>query len=199
MAKPSFMLRYVTHNLLYLALAHRLPIDIALPWFAYAAIDFLEHYIDARMTVFEYGTGGSTLFFSARCKAVVSVEDNEEWLATLGRQVEARGLKNLTLYHRPFDFKNPINFDESAYVGAIGDGIYDIIVIDGQDESLNERPVCFLKAEEHVRQGGIIIVDDSWRPTYSALRCRSRARRVEVFESPGPLRYGVTSTDIYFY
>ena len=87
-AKPSYVPRYVTHNLLYLAVAHRQPIDIALPWFAYAAIDFLAHYIDPRMTVFEYGTGGSTLFFATRCKAVVSVEDDEQWLEKWPRNFE---------------------------------------------------------------------------------------------------------------
>ena len=197
--KPSYVPRYVKHNLLYLSLAHRLPIDLALPWFSYAAIDYLERYVDPQMTVFEYGSGGSTLFFATRCKAVVSVEDNHQWLATLDRSVKAHGLKNVTLHHRPFDFNNPHNFNDSAYVAAIGETSYDIIVIDGQDYSLKERPVCFWKAEKRVSKGGIIIVDDSWRPTYSALRRRNKARRVEVFESPGPLRYGVTSTDIYCY
>jgi hypothetical protein len=48
-----------------------------------------------------------------------------------------------------------------------------------------------------VKPGGIIAVDDSWR--YVQLRHSSNAKRVEVFESVGPARLGITSTDIFFY
>lgn len=38
---------------------------------------------------------------------------------------------------------------------------------------------------------------DSWR--YRELRAQHRAHRLEVFESVGPARFGVTSTDVYFF
>jgi predicted O-methyltransferase YrrM len=59
------------------------------------------------------------------------------------------------------------------------------------------RPVCFARAERQVRPGGIIVVDDSWR--YPALRQANRARHFRDFQSVGPFRPGVTSTDIFFY
>ena len=43
--------------------ARKRPLDLEIPWFSYAAIDFLEDYLQPEMSVFEYGTGGSTLFF----------------------------------------------------------------------------------------------------------------------------------------
>jgi spermidine synthase len=74
---------------------------------------------------------------------------------------------------------------------------FDVIVVDGSEEWTRIRPVCFEKAQEHIKPGGIIVVDDSWR--YSEIRERHRAKSFRVFQSVGPCRPGVTSTDIYFY
>ena len=47
------------------------------PWITYPAIEFLKQ-LDLRdKTVFEYGCGGSTVFWSGVAKRVDSVEDNE--------------------------------------------------------------------------------------------------------------------------
>jgi predicted O-methyltransferase YrrM len=185
--------RYLAHNII----AKHSPLDLQLPWFSYAAIDFLEGYLRDTMDVFEWGTGGSTLFFTRRCRSVVSVEDDPQWLQLVKQQIQSQQLPNSTIHFRPYDFETPIDFADSDYVKAIEGGDYDVIVIDGQDITLGERPVCFRVAEAHVRPGGIIVVDDSWR--YTSLRTHNRADRCQVFQSTGPARYGVTSTDIYFY
>ena len=49
----------------------------------------------------------------------------------------------------------------------------------------------------HIKPGGIIVVDDSWR--YPKLRQENRAQKHRIFQSVGPCRPGVTSTDIFFY
>ena len=74
---------------------------------------------------------------------------------------------------------------------------FDIVVVDGSEEWTQVRPVCFQYAENFVRKGGIIVVDDSWR--YPVLRRENKAKRYQVFQSVGPCRPGVTSTDIFFY
>ena len=61
------------------------------------------------------------------------------------------------------------------------------------------RADCFKRAESNITPGGIIVVDDSWFPDCAALRNSNRAKRVRMFESTGPCRIGVTSTDVYFY
>jgi hypothetical protein len=75
--------------------------------------------------------------------------------------------------------------------------MFNVIVVDGTEWTPNVRPICFRSAEEQVAPGGIIVVDDSWR--YRQLRQRNRAKRFQIFESVGPARFGVTSTDVYFY
>ena len=59
------------------------------------------------------------------------------------------------------------------------------------------RPVCFQLAETVIKPGGIIIVDDAWR--YADIIKNHLAKERRDFQSIGPCRPGVTSTDIYFY
>ena len=190
---PQRLPRYLTHNVF----TRRTPLDLELPWFSYAAIDFLEDYLRSEMRVFEFGSGGSTLFFGARCAAVAGVEDDANWRQLVLSKAEERGLGNIVLRHAPFDFAQRSGFETSEYLNAVRESRADVIVVDGNDPSFEFRPICFRAAEAEIAAGGIIIVDDSWR--YTELRSDNRARRVEVFESVGPARFGVTSTDVYFY
>jgi len=178
--------------------AHKRPLDLEIPWFSYAAIDFLENYLRPEMTAFEYGTGGSTLFFSQRVKAVLSVEDNPEWYNLVTQRLSEKSVSNVCVKLHPFDFKNPVGFENSEYFQALPlDTAFDVIVVDGSEEWTQVRPHCFARAQRCVRPGGIIVVDDSWR--YPLLREQNRAKDYKIFQSVGPGRPGVTSTDIYFY
>jgi len=57
---------------------------------------------------------------------------------------------------------------------------------------------AFVQRRKQIAPGGIIVVDDSWR--YPELPAgESRARCQQVFESVGPGRFGVTSTEVVFY
>lgn len=190
---PQYISRCLSHNVL----KAKTPLDLELPWFAYAAIDFLERYLHKRMTVFEYGSGGSTIFFARRVKSVLSVEDSDTWYELVTERLRTIGLGNAALKLCPFDFKAAHGFEQSSYLHAIPDEQFDVVVVDGMEEWTLVRPVCFEKAEKHVKRGGIIIVDDSWR--YPELRERNHANDVKVFQSVGPCRPGVTSTDVFFY
>ena len=190
---PQYIPRCVVHNLL----NGKTPLDLEIPWFSYAAIDFLGDFLRPDMTVCEYGSGGSTLFFAQRTRSVYSIEDNAKWYEWVSHRLEAKSIDNVTLRLCPFDFKNPAGFEDSEYLQAMPNEPFDVIVVDGSEEWTQVRPVCFKKAEAQVKPGGIIIVDDSWR--YPRLREENKARGHRVFQSVGPCRPGVTSTDIFFY
>ena len=189
---PQYIPRCLTHNII----NGKTPLDLELPWFSYAAIDFLNGYLDKDMTVCEYGSGGSTLFFARRVKSVVSIEDNSRWYDLVSRRLEEKAVRNVQLRLYPFDFRNPAGFENSAYLHAL-DEKFDVIVVDGSEEWNQVRPVCFERAEGRIKPGGIIVVDDSWR--YSAIREHNHAKSCRIFQSVGPCRPGVTSTDIFFY
>jgi len=193
MRHPGNLPRYISQNVI----SRKAPVELDLPWFSYGAIDFLENYVGRETRVFEFGSGGSTLFFAQRVKSVVSVEDNAEWCDIVARRIERDGMKNADLRHIPVTFTTDDAFKNSDYLNAVRESTFDVIVVDGTDWTANVRPICFEVAEEQIAPGGVILVDDSWR--YHDLRRTNRARRFEVFESVGPARYGVTSTDVYFY
>ena len=71
------------------------------------------------------------------------------------------------------------------------------MIIDGQDKTFRERITYFRWAEPLMKPGSIILVDDFWR--YEELFGSNRAHNVQVFESVGPCRIGVTSTAMFFY
>jgi len=149
------------------------------------------------MNVFEYGSGGSTVYFAKNCASVTSTEDNKQWLERVDTRLAAQGISNATLQFRPFDFHHPVDFEKSDYLHSIPDRHFDVIVVDGTEESVQVRPACFQYAESRIGPGGIIIVDDSWR--YLRLRPTHSAKSFREFRSIGPCRPGVTSTDIFFY
>jgi predicted O-methyltransferase YrrM len=190
---PQYIPRCVNHNLI----NGKTPLDLELPWFSYAAIDFLEDHLEPEMSVCEYGSGGSTLFFAKRARSVFSIENDPEWFERVSRRLEAQSCRNVTMELHLFDFKNPTGFEHSAYLHAIPDGRFDVIVVDGGEEWIPVRPACFEKAEGRIKPGGIIVVDDSWR--YPQLREHNHACEVRTFKSVGPCRPGVTTTDVYFY
>lgn len=190
---PQYISRCLAHNVI----NGKTPLDLEIPWFSYAAIDFLEDFVQPHMSVFEYGSGGSTLFFARRARRVQSVEDNSQWFDWVSRRLRDKGLTNASLKLCEFDFKRPVGFENSAYLNAIPDEKFDIIVVDGSEEWTQIRPICFDKAQSRIKEGGIIIVDDSWR--YPVLRQTHRAKNLKIFQSVGPCRPGVTSTDIFFY
>jgi predicted O-methyltransferase YrrM len=190
---PGNVPRYITHNLI----TRREPVELELPWFSYAAIDFLKRHLRKEMQVFEFGSGGSTLFFAQRCKSVTSVEDNARWCEIVAARLARRGIKNVDVCYLPVVFTSEQAFAASDYLKAVRQSAVDVIVVDGTDWTCNVRPICFRAAEEQIAPGGIIVVDDSWR--YRELRQANRAHRVKVFESVGPGRFGITSTDVYFY
>ena len=190
---PQYISRCLTHNVI----NGKTPLELELPWFSYAAIDVLEDFLQPHMTVCEYGSGGSTLFFARRTRSVYSIEDNSQWFERVRSRVSEKELNNVTLTLCPFDFKNPVGFEQSDYLNALPDARFDVIVVDGSEEWTQVRPTCFHKAESRIKKGGVIIVDDSWR--YPSLRANHTGKGFQVCQSVGPCRPGVTSTDIFFY
>ncbi len=190
---PQYIPRHFTHSII----NGKTPLDLEIPWFSYAAIDFLDKYLTPHMKVCEYGSGGSTIFFAKRVKSVFSIENDPKWFDLVNARVAAQSLPNVKIELHPFDFKDTKGFIHSAYLHAIPDERFDVIVVDGMEEWTQVRPICFEKAEARVKPGGIIVVDDSWR--YPKLRQNHHGHSLRVFKSVGPCRPGVTSTDVFFY
>lgn len=140
------------------------------PWLPHLATAFLGAIVRPDMTVFEWGCGGSTLWFADRVTRVISIEHNAEW------QIEDR--PNVEFRHIPpeagelgNDPSNPFHYrslsmggvDFRDYCLAINDvyGHIDLIFIDGR-----ARASCLYHAQRRIRPGGYIVLDNAERGYY---------------------------------
>ncbi len=69
-------------------------LDAPLPWLTFDAIDFIRARLDKNSRVFEYGSGGSTLFWISLGLMCVSIEHDPAWFGVvedrLNRDVQNR-------------------------------------------------------------------------------------------------------------
>ena len=154
----------------------------ATPWITFEAKAWIEAFLvqnhGKQMTVFEFGSGGSTIFFTKRFFKVISVEHNHEWYSVVCKILQRENISNCKYLLRepqPFSGKNPSdprsygsheydNMSFEAYVKSIDEypnKSFDLVFIDGR-----ARPSCILHARNKVKHGGIIILDNSERDYY---------------------------------
>jgi len=191
--RPDYIPRYLRNGLP----TKFTPLELGLPWWSFGAIDAVSRYLRPEMEVFEFGSGGSTIFLANRVKKVTSVEDSSEWTALVRAEADKLGKNNIEVLTRPYDFHKAVNFLDSSYLAALGGHEYDLIVVDGQEVAVQVRPDCFWKAEQRVKSGGLIVLDDSWR--YPQVKSRNRAKHWADYKGVGCCRRGVTSTCLFYY
>lgn len=178
-----------------------------LPWLNFFALDYLQKHLQPHFKVFEFGGGGSTLYFCKHVAEVVTVEDHEAWFETLGRRVEAKGYQNWKGYfvksesytgNQPRSPQNPADFMSGSkglenlsfekYARAIDqypNDYFDVILVDGR-----ARPSCIQQAVSHLKSEGLLIVDNTERPYYLVHLKKEIAARFNVeIESAYPVAY----------
>lgn len=160
------------------------PLSLRLPWINFSAINFLVHELSsARLKVFEFGSGGSTLFFLRNNCDLWSVEHDSQWLDKVLVLVKDNGYVHRWIHFlaEPEAAKNILDYADPAsctsicsgelnglsfnrYVNAVStfqDHFFDLILIDGR-----ARRSCIWYAAKKVKIGGIIMLDNSERPYY---------------------------------
>ncbi|MBQ7206525.1 MAG: SAM-dependent methyltransferase [Lentisphaeria bacterium] len=116
----------------------------AVPWYTYPAIEFLKQLDLSRKSVFEFGSGNSTLWWAAHARTVRSVEHDPAWYEGMVPRI-------------PGNVKLLLETDGEKYAGTL-DAEYDVIVIDAE-----WRDKCAAQALKHISDAGMIIVDDAQR------------------------------------
>tara|TARA_A100001037_G_scaffold112290_1_gene102357 strand:+ start:114 stop:620 length:507 start_codon:yes stop_codon:yes gene_type:complete len=166
------------------------------------AIRAANHHLSPEHEVFEWGSGGSTLYLARRAKQVTTVEQHPGWLEKVSASLRQASLENVSLLFRDLDLSTSEAFEACPYAQAL-DSPRDVVVVDGEDafgpdSRWSARETCFRLAQKWVKKpGGLVILDDSWR--YPAIRSESLAKKLVVHEGTGPCRKGVTSTDFHYY
>lgn len=124
-----------------------------LPWMNFSIIRFLEERLTKEHSLFEYGSGFSTAFYSKLVKTVTSVEHNKEWFDLVTKKLP----KNAELIFAEEDIdgdycRSILNVDKK----------FDVIIVDGKD-----RVNCLKQSLEAVSDQGVVLLDDSFRSEYN--------------------------------
>jgi hypothetical protein len=124
-----------------------------IPWFTYPAIEILSDRLNQKMSVFEFGSGNSTLFFAGRVRQVVSAEHNKDWYDKISKQAPV----NSRIVYVKADQSN-----EYTDILKRSNQKFDIIIVDGI-----YRNECLIESISYITDGGVIILDDSERLEYT--------------------------------
>ncbi len=166
-----------------------LPVDRdgnCLPWFTYPAISFLNGKIQSDMTVFEYGSGNSTLWWAQKVSFVVSYEHDSSWYSSLKEQVPA----NVEYRHCDLEYGGEYCQSILGYNDR-----FNILVIDGRD-----RVNCAKNSLGALREDGVVIWDNSQRERYQdgySFLLHNNFRRLD-FEGLGPINKCKWCTSIFY-
>lgn len=172
-----------------------------MPWMNFKVIQWLRSYLKKEMILFEWGSGGSTLFFSKLVDQVISVEYDEEYFRFVQEQLKGKGNVELIL-EKPQDkgvFRSfspgHLNSYFDNYVKTIEkypDRYFDVIVVDGR-----QRNQCFKLALKKIKKNGIIVFDNFEREFYKKSQ-HYPAWKYLLFEGLMPFNYTLGTTAIFY-
>jgi hypothetical protein len=126
-----------------------------IPWITYPAFHFLDAKSFDGIRIFEYGSGNSTMYFTARGAEVYSVEHHKGWYETVKTRIKNPD----RLYFRSLEQKE----ESDLYVKAAAEPTlkFDAVIVDGR-----YRKRCLFESINHLTEKGIVILDNSDRVYY---------------------------------
>lgn len=153
------------------------------PWLVFSCIGFLDKWLAKDMQVFEYGSGGSTLYFAAKTKQIISIEHDAKWFGYAQAVIEKAGYENIQ-YNliEPKAAEDSVNkdctepgnyvscfidykgYEFSTYASAIdqyADESFDLVIVDGR-----VRHSCIAHAMQKVKPNGALLLDNADRVYY---------------------------------
>lgn len=154
-----------------------------IPWLVFGSIEFLKNWLTQDMHVFEYGSGGSTLFCAEHAKSIFSVDHDPEWYSITKDAIEKANFNNVDynlikpqLYNN-YQSDNYLKLEEcisvrgefsgmnfKEYVHAIDhfdDAFFDLVIVDGR-----ARLSCIGKAMRKIKKDGFLLLDNAEREYY---------------------------------
>ena len=155
----------------------------SIPWMTYPFLNYLEKLDLTGKTIFEWGSGGSTLYFSRRGATITTVDSNKKWYDYVAQRTPKR--------------VNQFLATDADYINAVGleSHQYDIIIIDGDSDT---RLDCTKVALKYLEAEGIIIFDNSdWYPE-SCNFLREQGFTQIDFSGFGPINHYQWCTSLFF-
>ena len=132
---------------------------------------FITSFLKKDSTMLEWGSGGSTLYFSKLVKRYYSIEHYEEWFNRVKTSLELNNIKNVEQifvsscpknWDRPKNWRTIKNFASPTdyftdYINHVDqiDEKFDFILVDGRC-----RTQCAIKSLFHLKQDGVLFFHD---------------------------------------
>jgi hypothetical protein len=186
-----------------------------IPWVVHEAKDWLDAYLDADMTVLEWGSGGSTIYFCKRVREIVSIEHDPDWHAEVSLALQRLALANCSYHlieprrmplmrfapynavlynsrtfahHKPYFFRNYVR-----KCHEYPDEHFDFVFVDGR-----ARASCIKQVMSKLKKNGVLMLDNAERPQYQGEMARLQHLRRRDFLGHGPFADEVWQTTIWF-
>ncbi len=176
------------------------PLTHPLPWITLETHEWLYNFLTKNMTIFEWGSGASTIYLARRVKQLISIEHDTFWYTKIQGALQRHSITNCTymlvpptpskistskLYQSSSPSYEGMSFEQYCKtIASFPDNMFDLIVIDGR-----ARVSCLFHAQSKVKRGGYILFDNSEREEYkTALNTLTNFRRINFF---GPAYYSV--------
>jgi hypothetical protein len=127
---------------------------------------FLADNISPDAIGFEWGSGGSTIWFARHCRRLISIEHAANWFRLISSRLQEMSLNGVDFRLIPLDHQESLptfpSYDKlPCYVSQISefpDRSFDFCMVDG-----HYRQACIRAAIRKLRPNGLLIVDDTQR------------------------------------
>jgi len=159
---------------------------LELPWMNYSIVNFLEKRLQDHFSLFEFGSGYSTFFYSRLVNKVHSIEYDKEWYELILSRIPEN--VKLTFLAQDIDgeYCRAVKRDQEKY---------DVVIVDGRD-----RVNCMLHSLDCLSDGGVIILDDADRKRYRDVyyHAQDKGFRVLEFEGLKPGKFDRSMTSVIY-
>tara|TARA_R110000824_G_scaffold329779_2_gene516499 strand:- start:886 stop:1419 length:534 start_codon:yes stop_codon:yes gene_type:complete len=158
------------------------------PWLTTDAIIHLKRVMEEskNLKILEFGSGSSTVWFANNYECeLVSIEHDANWHKMVCENI--RDNKNITLILKPSGVIGRSDLLEHSYAPTcetFEDNYFDIVLIDGRS-----RVDCFKYSERVLKEGGLMILDNSERIEYSYI--------MEIYKDKTQYNYPQIGADKY--
>jgi hypothetical protein len=165
-----------------------------MPWIAWPCIEFLDSYLKPGDRVFEWGGGGSTIYFLKKGCLLTTVESSEVWVKELTTRVDALPPDCRSRWDLRFvAVKNNADPRIADYIHEVTNGgPWDVVLVDGWS-----RFQCLLAARSTVRPGGVLVLDNANQQQFRDVPSVMNGWKRHAFRGLGVARSWVTQTDAY--
>ncbi|MBF2005158.1 class I SAM-dependent methyltransferase [Chlorogloeopsis fritschii PCC 9212] len=134
------------------------------PWMCPATVEFCKKYLSHSMSVLEFGSGRSSVWFGKRVANLTSIEYNADWYQSVKKKIATANLDNvdlrLILLNHPSSEPEQENYERCPnYVAVLDefeDESLDFVIVDG-----HYRTNCTRKCLSKIKPSGYLLIDDT--------------------------------------